>query len=58
MSNDIIIKVSTDYIQETSYSISSDYPIQIDYGDGTPLETYDGTIEHTYTDNDEYTIRI
>ena len=58
MSNDIIIKVSTDYIQETSYSISSEYPIQIDYGDGTPLETYDGTIEHTYPDNDEYTIRI
>lgn len=58
MSNDIIIKVSTDYIQETSYSISSEYPIQIDYGDGTPLETYNGTIEHTYPDNDEYTIRI
>ena len=58
MSNDIIIKVSTDYIQETSYSISSEYPIQIDYGDGTPLETYNGTIEHTYLDNDEYTIRI
>lgn len=58
MSNDIIIKVSTDYIQETTYSLSSDYPIQIDYGDGTPLETYNGTIEHTYPDNDEYTIRI
>lgn len=59
MSNDIIIKVETDYILEVSDSISSDYPIQIDYGDGTPLETYaNNRIEHTYATADEYTIRI
>lgn len=58
MSNDIILKVQTDYVKEDNGGISSDYPIQIDYGDGTPLETYNGIIEHTYNEFGEYIIRI
>ena len=58
MSNDIILKVQTDYVKEENSDISSDYPIQIDYGDGTPLETYNDTIEHRYSEIGEYVIRI
>lgn len=58
MSNDIILKVQTDYVKEENSDISSDYPIRIDYGDGTPLETYNDTIEHRYSEIGEYVIRI